>query len=212
MARDSLKKIGVSFTRAKQSRSEKSLNSMIESAERIVATADATKFNARTLAKISGYSLGSLIQRLGKIENIFLHAIAHGRTRELKSLSEKAEAFDCEKNVDDFVEFLVSISLDAIPRVGPSVIRYYESRAIGRTKNISDIYAYTEDIVPSLLKVVSQNRTGTFRNISHYEAKYVAKALFLFLERPFAENDTLAGSEQHRQMAVNQIRALLKNN
>lgn len=210
MAKDSLKKLSVSFPDSKQARAEKSLNNLVEAAEKIVATADATGFNARTLAKLSGYSLGALVQRLGKVENIFLHAIAYGRTRKIQEASDICESFDPNKTAEDFAEFVVSFSLDEIPKVGPSIIRYYESRAMGRTQNVGDLHAYTDEIVPALLKVIERDQSGTFRQISPYEAKYLARAIFLFVERPFAESDPMAGTEQHRQMAVAQISALLK--
>lgn len=210
MAKDSLKKIGVAFTPSKQSRSEQALNNLIEAAEQIVATGDATGFNARTLVKLSGYSLGTLVQRLGKVENIFLHAIAYGRTQKFKELTDLVDAIGPDQTVEEFAKLVVSFALDNIPKVGPSIMRYYESRALGRTQNVSDVHAYTDELVLPLLKVIERNTSGTFRKITPYEAKWVSRACFIFLERPFVENDPFSGTEQHRQMAITQISALLK--
>lgn len=202
MSEYSLKKLGVTFAKFKQTRSEAALNTLIEAAQKIVDEGATTGFNARTLSKVSGYSLGALVQRLGKVENIFLHAIAYGRERQLKELCEYAESFDPQKTARAFVEFMIDRCFATLLKAGPSVIRYYESRAMGRTNSVGDIYVYTDEVVPSLIKVMADNKTGTFREMTPHEVKYLARALFVFLERPFVESDPIAGTEIHRQMAV----------
>ena len=210
MSENSLKNIGVKFAESKQSRSQESLNNLIEAAEKIVESGDASNLNARQLSKISGYSLGSLVQRLGKVENVFLHAIAYGREKHIKNCCAQAEAFDVNKSASEFAEFMVNLSIDTINNsVGPSIVRYYENRALGRVSTIADIHSYTDEIVPTLLKVSANNKTGTFREISPYEAKYLARVFFLFVERPFVENDPLAGSDEHRRMATRHVASLI---
>jgi len=206
MAKDSLKRLGVVFAPSKQTRSEQALKNLIEAAEQIVATGDSTQFNARSLAKLSGYSLGALVQRLGKVENIFLHAIAYQRTQLLKEVTELIDATGPNLTAEECATVIVSFAFD---NMKPPVMRYYETRAIGRTQNVSDIYAYTDEVVPALLKVIERNTSGTFRKITPYEAKYIARAIFVFVERPFVESDPFAGTEQHRQMAIKQISALI---
>lgn len=210
MSENSLKNIGVKFAESKQSRSQESLNNLIEAAEKIVESGDASNLNARQLSKISGYSLGSLVQRLGKVENVFLHTIAYGREKHIKACCAQAEAFDVNKTASEFAEFMVNLSIDTINNiVGPSIVRYYESRALGRVSTIGDIHAYTDEIIPTVMKVSENNKTGTFRQLSLYEAKYVARAIFLFIERPFVENDPLAGSDEHRRTASRHVASLI---
>lgn len=210
MFEKSLEKLGVRFSESKQQRSQDAVNNLIQAASELVSTGDSSKLSARQLSNVSGYSLGALVKRLGKIENVFLHAIAHGREQQIKSCCDSAENFDVNKTATDFAEFMVNLSIDKITNVvGPSIIRYYERRALGRVSSLADIHAYTDDLVPTLTKVIAQNKTGTFRQLTLYEAKYVARAIFLFIERPFAENDPLAGTEDHRQMATRQVASLL---
>lgn len=210
MSENSLKRLGVKFSEAKQSRAQNAVNSLIEAASQLVASGDSTNLNARQLSKVSGYSLGALVKRLGKVENVFLHAIAYGREQQIKSCCALAEDFDVNKTAIDFAEFMVNLSIDRITNiVGPSIVRYYENRALGRVSSLADIHAYTDEIVPTLMNVIARNRSGTFRHLSPYEAKYVARAIFLFIERPFAESDPLAGTEEHRQMATRQVASLL---
>ena len=210
MFEKSLEKLGVRFSESKQQRSQDAVNNLIQAASELVATGDSSNLSARQLSKVSGYSLGALVKRLGKIENVFLFTIALGREKQIKSCCEIAGSFDVNKTATDFAEFMVNLSIDRIANVvGPSIVRYYESRALGRVNSLADIHAYTDDLVPTLMTVIAQNKTGTFRHLTLYEAKYVARAIFVFVERPFAESDPLAGSEEHRRMAARLVANLL---
>ena len=209
MAKDSLDKIGVAFADSKQARSAKALGNLIEAAEKIVDQGDTEGFTARNLAKVSGHSLGSLVQRLGKVENIFLHAIAYSRSKHIEVLAKQLESFGNDKTATQFCEYIVDLGMNRMMLVGAPIIRYYESRAMGRTNNVGNIYAYTDEIVPALTKMMRQNTTGTFRVYSDFEMKYIARLVFQIFERPLAEGDPLAGTAQHREMVINILSGLL---
>lgn len=210
MSEDSLKRLGIKFTQSKQPRSRKALLNLIEAAAYLVDTGDASNLNARQLSKVSGYSLGTLVKRLGKIENVFLRAIAYGREQQIKFCCAQAESFEVNKTASEFAEFVVNLAIDRIANVvGPSIIRYYESRALGRVSSIADIDSYTDELVPTLMNVIMRNKSGTFRPLSPYEARYAAKTFFLVVERPFVENDPSAGTDEHRQMATKHVSSLL---
>lgn len=210
MSEKSLKKIGVKFAEPKQDRSKEAIKNLVEAAELLVASGDAGNLNARDLSKVSGYSLGALVQRLGKVENVFLHAIAYARERHLQSICAQAEAFDGNITTNEFATFLVDVGLHTMKNiVGPSIIRYYESRALGRVNSLADIHAYTDETVPTLMKLIEQDKTGTFKMVTAFEAKYLARSLFHILERPFIESDPNAGSEEHRLMAIKFVSCML---
>ena len=63
------------ITSTKQKRSRKTLEELMQAALIIAEEADLKNFNSRKLAQKSGYALGTLVKRLGSIENIFLWAV-----------------------------------------------------------------------------------------------------------------------------------------
>ena len=205
-----LKKLNIHFNEAKKPQSLQTLNDLIESAEKIVEQGDVDGFAARSLSKASGYSLGSLVQRLGKIENIFLYAITLERSRHFRSIGEALVRIDFNENVSEVVNQFVDLAFDALAKVNPRIMRYYERRAAMRAENISDVFLYSEEIIPYLRQIISQNKSNTFRMISEYEMPYIARSMLLFLERPFAEGDPMAGTAEHRAMAVNALVRILK--
>lgn len=210
MSEKSLSKIRVQFTEPKQQRSKQAIDNLIEAAEMLVDSGNSSKFSARELAKASGYSLGALVQRLGKVENVFLHAIAYSRERHLQAIGTQLKAFAGEIDVASFAEYLVTTALHTMQNiVGPSVMRYYENRALGRVSTVEDLHSYTDETVPVLMELVALDKTGTFREMTPFEYKYVVRSIFHVLERPFIESHPDAGSEEHRQMAIRFVTSLL---
>ena len=205
-----LKKLNIEFNDAKKPKSLQTLNNLIEAAEKIVEEGDVDLFVARNLSKESGYSLGSLINRLGKIENIFLYAITKERSRQINAIGEALGQLDPEVTVHELVEKFVDLGFAAINKVSPRIMKYYEKRAVQRAENVSDVFLYAEEMIPHLNRILAKNRSNTFRPLSESEKPYVARAIFLFLERPFAEGDPIAGSPEHRAMAVNALVGILK--
>lgn len=206
---DSLKKMKVGFADVRQERSHLTLQNLLQAAEALVENGDANQFDARTLSKISGYSLGGLIKRIGKIENIFLYVIALGRSKHLKEIADELLAMDPDASPRQFVERLTDLSFAKIQKVNPSVIRYFEKRAVIRAENLATVYSYTEEILAPLLALNTVNQTGAFRRLDEDEARYICRAFFLFIERPFVEGDPMAGTTHHKTIVVENIVRLL---
>lgn len=206
---DSLRKLKVRFKEAQQERSKRTLDDLFEAAAVITESGDPDQFDARTLSKISGYSLGSLIKRLGKIENVFLYAIALGRGRQISKIERCLQELGPYVTPREFAETLADLAFRGIEKVNPAVIRYYESRAFRRSEDLAQVFAYTEEILNPLLRLIELNQSGCFRKLDRTEAKYICRAIFLFIERPYAENDPIAGKESHRQMVIDNISRLL---
>lgn len=209
---ESLKKLNVEFNEAKRAQAKLTLDNLIQSAEQIVTSGDVGNFDARSLSRVSGYSLGSLVKRLGKIENIFLYAIAKLRSKKIQSVVAKLHEYDVNSDARSIVEAFVPLAFEEIKHTNPPVIRYYENRAVKRADEWSHVFAYTDEIIEPLRSIISQNRSGTFRTIEDHELPYVARAFFLFIERPFVEGDPIAGTELHRQMAVDALLRLIAVN
>lgn len=55
MSEKYLKKIGISFAETKQERSRQAVKNLVEAAEYLVASGDASNLNARELSRISGH-------------------------------------------------------------------------------------------------------------------------------------------------------------
>ena len=206
---ESLRKLGIRFNEVRQERARKTLEDILQAAEEIVEEGDESALDARNLSRKSGYALGSLVNRLGAIENVFLYAIAKARSRHLKEIAIHLKALGTQIECGEFCSALADESIQRIRKVNPAVIRFYERRAIARAASLDEVYCYTDEIIDPLLDLIDTNETQSFRKLSRSEAKYVCRAMFLFVDRPFVEGDPIAGTDEHRRLIVESLSRLL---
>jgi hypothetical protein len=198
-------KTKIDFSDAYQDRSKKTLEDVLESAFAIVEAADPNAFNSRHLANESGYALGTLSKRLGPIENVFIWAIEKSRDKKLQVGINFIVQFDPNSSVQEFAENFVDIFFKGIGTTGPKVIRYYESKLLKRDGYTTDSFDFSNIMVEPYLKMVSLNKTNTFRKMSRDEARMMCRLVQPLIERPFVHNDPIAGSQNHRTIAIEGI-------
>jgi hypothetical protein len=201
----------INFSDPKQDRSKKTLNDLLQTAYEIVEAADTAKFTSRTLASKSGYSLGTLSQRLGSVEDVFFWGIQKGREAKLNDFINTMEQFDTQLPVQVFVENFVDIAFVNMNQVTSKVMRFYDQRLSRKYGLTADYFDYLDILIEPYLALCQKNETNTFRIFSSEEARFIFKCAIMLGERPFANEDPIAGTEQHRKIAVeNLIRLLAK--
>jgi len=192
----------VEFSKTKQSRSENTLNDLLDAADQLVIAADPKKFNARSLAEKSGYSLGTLIPRLKSVENVFLWVIQKQRDQHIQTIVQIIEEFGVDKSIQSLAELLIEEGFKTFKKVNPKVIQFAESRLIKRDQFSSKYFHFIDPIGLALFKNSQKNTSNTFREITENETKLIIRAFIMIAERPFAEEDPIAGSNEHRRIAI----------
>ena len=192
----------VEFSKAKQSRSEKTLDDLLDAADHLVTAADPKKFTSRSLAEKSGYALGTLTTRLQSVENVFLWVIEKHREQHIQSVVKIIEEFDTDKPINELGELFADKSFAAIKRVNPKVIQYIESRLIKRGQFSSKYFHFVDPLAVALMKCSKKNISNTFRQFSEDEAKLIIRSFVMIVERPFVEGDPIAGSKEHKRISV----------
>lgn len=201
----------INFSDPKQDRSKKTLDDLLQAAYEIVEDADTAKFTSRTLASKSGYSLGTLSQRLGSIEDVFFWAIQKGRESKLNAFIEAMEQFDTQLPIQVFLEKFVDIAFSNMNAVTSKVMRFYDQRLSLKYGLTADYFDYIDVLIEPYLALCQKNETNTFRVLSLEEARFIFKCVIMLGERPFANEDPIAGTEQHRKILIaNLIRLLAK--
>ena len=201
----------INFSDPKQDRSKKTLDDLLQAAYEIVEDADTAKFTSRTLASKSGYSLGTLSQRLGSIEDVFFWAIQKGRETKLNAFIEAMEQFDTQLPIEVFLEKFVDIAFSNMNAVTSKVMRFYDQRLSLKYGLTPDYFDYIDVLIEPYLALCQKNETNTFRVLSLEEARFIFKCVIMLGERPFANEDPIAGTEQHRKILIaNLLRLLAK--
>ncbi|MEY2681193.1 MAG: hypothetical protein RL661_1424 [Pseudomonadota bacterium] len=208
----SIKNLKIRFGEIRQERARRTLENILQAADELVEAGDDSAFDARNLSRRSGYALGSLVNRLGAIENVFLYAIAKARSRHLNEIAIHLKGLGKQIECKEFCAVLAEESIRRIRKINPAVIRFYEKRAMARAASLNEVYCYTDEIIAPLLELIHSNETGTFRKLSQAEAKYVCRSMFVFVDRPFVEGDHIAGTEEHKSLIIENISRLLATN
>jgi len=200
----------IDFSSTKQDRSKKTLDELIEAAYAIVEQEDPQAFTSRALAKKSGYALGTLNKRLGPIENVFLWVIQKGRDNKFQEVVSYIINHNPKLNVQNFVEGLVDLCFSLVKIVNPKVMQFYDQRFTLKYGLTANYFEYVDVLVEPYIEMSSKNETGTFKKMSYNEAKLIFRAMLILAERPFAEGNPIAGTAEHRKIAVEACTRLLQ--
>lgn len=201
----------VKFSKTKQSRSEKTLNDLLDAADQLVTGADPKNFTARSLSEKSGYALGTLLNRLESVENVFLWAIEKQRDQHIQSVVKLIEDFNLDKPIQELGELLAEKAFLTVKDVSPKVIQFVESRLIKRDQFSSEHFHYLDPIAEALFKNSKINTSNTFREVTENEARLICRSFVMIVERPFVEEDPIAGSNEHRRIAIESFVRLFGN-
>jgi hypothetical protein len=199
----------IDFSDAYQDRSKKTLEDLLEAAYMIVDAAEPNAFNSRNLAEKSGYALGTLNKRLGPVENVFLWAIEKGRDSKIQSVLDYIAQFNPHSTIQEYAEHIIDMSFKGIGIVGPTVIRYYEAKLLKRDGVTPDSMTYMDVFVEPILRMVDANQTNTFRKMPKNELSLTLRLLQQLVERPFVNGNPIAGTSEHRQIAIETMIRLL---
>jgi AcrR family transcriptional regulator len=203
------KNLEINFSDPKQDRSKKTLDDLLQAAYEIVEAADTAKFTSRTLASKAGYSLGTLSQRLGSVEDVFFWAIQKARENKFNAFIHAMKQFDTQLPIQDFIDRFVDIAFSNMSIVTSKVMRFYDHRLTLKHGLTANYFNYIDVLIEPYLELCQKNETNTFRVLSLEEARFIFKCVLMLGERPFANDDPIAGTEQHRKIAVENLMRLL---
>lgn len=197
------------FAESKQERSLKTMADILQAAEQLTLEANPEQFTSRTLAQRSGYALGTLVRRLGSVENVYLWAIKKGRGTLLNEFALRIARFDSNASIQQFSVDIVDTAFTKIQKVNPKVMRFFENRITKRDGLPADYFSYWDCFVEPFLESAQRNTTDTFRQMTKDEATLVIRHLCILVERPFIEDNPIAGTAEHRRIAIESITRLL---
>lgn len=200
--------INVEFAEIKQDRSKQTLDDILQAASNLIERADPDLFTSRILAVESGYSLGTLNKRLISVENVFIWLIEQGQKKHVKIATQIIEDFDPASPLRVLIESLIDIFFNVMRKINPKVIQYYEHR-VALKAGFHEDFDRSDALVVPFLAASKANTSNTFRQMNEIEMRLVLRSLLFFVERPFLYGDPIAGTTEHRKIAIeNSVRLL----
>lgn len=201
-------RIRIEFAQSKQDRSKQTLDDILEAASNLIEQADPELFTSRMLAVESGYSVGTLNKRLISVENVFIWLIEQGQKKHVKSATRIIEDFDPALPLRVLVETVIDLFFNVMTKVSPKVVRYYEQKMVLKI-GLHEDFDRADALVKPFLAASQKDTSNTFRQMSEIEMRLVLRSLLSLVERPFVYGDPIAGTKEHRRIAIeNSVRLL----
>lgn len=201
-------RLKIEFAQSKQDRSKQTLEDILEAASNLIEQADPELFTSRMLALESGYSLGTLNKRLVSVENVFIWLIEQGQKMYIKAATRIIEDFDPALSLRVLIENLIDTFFNAMNKINPKVIRYYEHR-MALKLGFHEDFDRVDALVQPFLAAARNNTSNTFRPLSETEMRLILRSALFLLERPFVYGDPIAGTIEHHKIAIENIVRLL---
>ena len=67
---------------------------------------------------------------------------------------------------------------------------------------VTKYFHFLDPLSEALFQHSKKNTSNTFREITENEAKLMVRSFIMIAERPFAEEDPIAGSNEHRRITL----------
>ena len=194
-------RIQIEFAQTKQDRSKQTFDDILEAASNLIEKADPDLFTSRILANESGYSLGTLNKRLMSVENVFIWLIEQGKKKHIKTVVRIIEDFDPALPLPVLVETIIDFFFNVIKKVNPKVVRYYEQKMVAKI-GFHEEFDRADGLLRPFMAASQNDTSNTFRQMNEIEMRLVLRSLLSVVERPFVYDDPIAGTGEHRRIAI----------
>ena len=202
-------KIAPKIKKTSQSRSDLTKENILEAAETLFDESDPAHLNARQLSAKSGYALGTLYYYLHKAEDAFILMILRRREKHFSHLVEKIEGYPSDQPLKGLLNIIIDSSFDEYNRMNQRSFFIIFKMILRFSKNPLVFDDALSVLVPPFIECQQRNFTGTFRQTEPMEMLMLLKTCFAMIRRPFLEQHDIAGSPEHRALALDTMERLL---
>lgn len=203
------KKIVPKTKKTVQIRSHAAVQTIIESADSVFNENNPLSLNARRLSAKSGYSIGTLYYYLNKAEDAFILMIIRRREQHFNKLIATINCFPEDGDFYDLAGAIIDSSFTEYKKMNKKSFFLVFRMILKFSKNPLAFDDALLSLVEPLIEAQKRNLTGTFRILEANELLLLLKTCFAIIRRPYLEQNSIAGTPRHRELAVDTMVRLL---
>ena len=185
-----------------QDRSEKAIEAIFETATKLAISGDAKLLNIRELSERSGYSVGNIYHYFSKIDDLFSYVFNKRREKVHAAFGNSIRSSSPSATVNDIFSKLVDDSFDIWKQPHPKLLNKMLRHYLKTAKEPEKFHAIADLLVPSFLDMMQKNTSATFRQIDENELRILLRMTQQAIGAPFMEQDPIAGTAEHRKIAI----------
>lgn len=198
-------------TNPEQDRSEKAIETIFEAATQLAISGDPNLLNIRELSERSGYSIGNIYHYFFKIDDLFSYVFNMRREKVHLAFGENIKKIDPNATAYDLFTKLVDDSFLVWKQPQPKLLNKMLRQYLKRCKEPEKFNAIADLLAPPFLEALRKNKSDTFRRIEFNELRILLRMIQSAIGAPFIEQDPIAGTEEHRTIAINCCCVLFEN-
>jgi hypothetical protein len=192
----------VNLKKLKNPRTANTVDEILEAAKLLSDAETAELINARALSKKSGYSVGTIYRYFKKIDHIFLDLFLWRIKKSIALAAQVIETHQPHHEVGELVASIVDAGMAQWSSKNPEVIKLVIRYFFKNAKEPEKFNTLLDDLIPLVFAVQKRDQTDTFRSMTVNELRFQVRALQMAIRNPFLEGDAIAGTDEHRRLAI----------
>ena len=190
------------FKAPKQQRAKKVIDDLVESLELLAQSEDLTQITTRNLSDVSGYALGTIFHHFKKFDDIFVYFFLIRRKKATSIMTDIISRHPADQPLSVLVSNLHNRYFYELSRPNRKALVFLMRHFLKHTQNPEFINIVADKLIPYWIAASVRDKTNTIFNFSENELKLRFRAIQSVVRSPFFEDDPIAGTKEHKDIAL----------
>lgn len=190
------------FTPPKQQRAKKAIDDIVESLQQLAQSEVSTDITTRKLSDVSGYALGTIFHHFKTFDDIFVYAFLIRRRKALSKIADTISRHPADQPLSVLVRTVHNRCFDEFLRPNRKTLLFFMHQFFKRTRHPELINVEADSLIPYWITASQRDKTNTISNFNENELRLRFRAMQAIVRSPFFEDDPIAGTEEHKDIAL----------
>ena len=181
---------------------KKSQTEIMIAAEKLLLSGNVNLISAKNLSKYSGYSVGNIYHHFKNLDQVFINLFLKKRLDIFLEIADEINKFPKNKSCEELCKNLVNESFENTNKLKIKMIQYLFKIMLTKSKEPEKINLIIDVLIEPLIECRKRNKTDSFREIDEQEMHLILRALQASIRNPFLENQSIAGTNQHKELTL----------
>ena len=199
------------FKSPKQQRTKKVIDDLVESLELLAQSEDLTQITTRNLSDISGYALGTIFHHFKKFDDIFVYFFLIRRKKATLIIIDIINQHPADLPLSILISKVNNHYFYELSRPNRKALLFLMHQFFKCTQSPELINIIADSLIPYWMEASVRDKTNTIFNFSENELKLRFRAMQSIVRSPFFEDDPIAGTKEHKDIAFKLFMQMFTN-
>ena len=197
------------FKTPKQERSKRTIEDIMQAIEELTRTeellgkGELENISTRDLADHSGHAIGTIFHHFNKFDDIYVYVFMRRRKKSLLKVLDIISQHPADQPISVLIKNLIESMIGDLSRPPRKVLIFFMNRYLKQAKVKTLLNPETDILIPLWINAGQRNNTQTFLKLNEDELRLRIRTIHSMTIMPFFEDDPIAGTPAHIEMAVN---------